>query len=417
MQKLLIVGYADSGSQQIEAILHTHGMSEALPSRNQSLSAQEIATHLLKSKNVIFNETHDFYQMEPAKIWNELALDLLLGNIEQDFWGWNDPQSLFLLEYWQSIEPSLKYILVYSAPQTSIAANFKDKSITKEILQQEATRWTNYHKAIAQFYIKNPESAILVHADQVASDYPQFIGSVSKLIDQPIAKREPADFQESNQQTNKTDLILAQSLIKPLDHLQDSYEALQAIASLPFKPQKKSLNLYLAAWNDLHDPKKINVSDIEEENELLLLQLHQVQEELQYYFLENQQIKAGGAAISTRGTPLYGAGERIKRQLCYRLGSIMIKNSRNLTGILTMPWALIKESQQFSRERAEQGDQKLPPPSQYQDYYEAESVKRHLSYRLGTALIENTKSPLGWFKLPFALTQAATSFNKERGMQ
>ncbi|MCW1619584.1 hypothetical protein OLT89_09120, partial [Campylobacter jejuni] len=38
---------------------------------------------------------------------------------------------------------------------------------------------------------------------------------------------------------------------------------------------------------------------------------------------------------------------------------------------------------------------KLPPLSEYLDYNEVDNIKRHLSYRLGNALIEANKN---WYK-------------------
>lgn len=56
-----------------------------------------------------------------------------------------------------------------------------------------------------------------------------------------------------------------------------------------------------------------------------------------------------------------------------------------------------------------------PPIYAYNDAFEAERVKKHLSYRLGQTLLKNIKSPLGWIKLPFALAQNVREFRLERG--
>jgi len=151
--------------------------------------------------------------------------------------------------------------------------------------------------------------------------------------------------------------------------------------------------------------------DLKEENELLLTQLHQVQEELERYFLETQRLKQ---TMVPRAAPLYGAADRVKQQLTYRLGATMIERSRSLGGWISMPFALIGTTRRFRADVRTRGDEKLPPISKYQDRHEAERVKQHLSYRIGAAFLRNVKSPLGWMCLPFALRREVKAFRLER---
>lgn len=154
------------------------------------------------------------------------------------------------------------------------------------------------------------------------------------------------------------------------------------------------------------------VKELTEENELLLNQLHQVQEELERYYLENQKLKQRLPKPKPPGP--YGAADRIKRQLSYRLGALMIQRSRSVVGWAGMPWALWAEVRAFRKERAARANEKLPPIHTYSDAHEAERVKKHLSYRLGSTLIELGKSPLGWLKLPFALHRQVKEYRFER---
>jgi hypothetical protein len=150
-----------------------------------------------------------------------------------------------------------------------------------------------------------------------------------------------------------------------------------------------------------------------EENELLLSQLHQVQEELERYYLENQRLKQKVPPPKPAGP--YGAADRIKRQLSYRLGAVMIQRSRSFGGWLGMPWALAAEAKAFRADLAQrQADKKAPPIHKYRDAHEAERVKQHLSYRLGSTLIQHGKSPLGWMKLPFAISREVHEFRSQR---
>ncbi len=151
--------------------------------------------------------------------------------------------------------------------------------------------------------------------------------------------------------------------------------------------------------------------EFSKENDLLLNQLHQVQEELESYYLENQELKANQ---KPKAELYFGAAERVKQQLSYRLGARMIERSHSLGGWLSMPFALRAEAKRFRQDRAVLGDEKLPPISEYCDAHEAEHVKKHLSYRLGARMLTNSKSLRGWLTMPWALRAEIKDFKKTR---
>ena len=76
--------------------------------------------------------------------------------------------------------------------------------------------------------------------------------------------------------------------------------------------------------------------------------------------------------------------------------------------------ALAAEVRAFRQEAAARPAKKLPPIHTYRDAHEAERVKQHLSYRLGSTLLQHGKSPLGWLKLPFALQRQVREFRLQR---
>ena len=110
----------------------------------------------------------------------------------------------------------------------------------------------------------------------------------------------------------------------------------------------------------------------------------------------------------------YGAGERVRQQLGYRLGIKMIEESKSIGGILLLPFSLRGVYKEYKKEMKENANKKLPPIEKYADACEAERVKKHLAYRLGEAMIESMRSPLGIFTLPFALKKAHKEFKKAR---
>ena len=165
---------------------------------------------------------------------------------------------------------------------------------------------------------------------------------------------------------------------------------------------------------------EVKIKNLEEENDLLLLQLHQVQEELERYFLELKSIKSGNYSnldsfsypqyrdSSPRGP--YGAGGRIQGQLSYRLGRVLISQTRSFKGWISLPWYLRKVIREFRAEKNARSNDKLPPIESYADAYEADRCRQHLSYRLGSVMIQRSRSPLGWIILPWALLKTVKDF-------
>lgn len=109
-----------------------------------------------------------------------------------------------------------------------------------------------------------------------------------------------------------------------------------------------------------------------------------------------------------------GAADRIRQQLSYRLGNTLVKRSRSVGGWLGMPFALAGQVSTYRRDQKRLALQKIPPIHRYVDAREADRVKKQLSYRLGSVLVKHAASPLGWFRLPLAMRKEITAFNEER---
>ena len=36
----------------------------------------------------------------------------MLGNLEENFWGWSDPNAIYLLDYWKQLDPTEKEVRI-----------------------------------------------------------------------------------------------------------------------------------------------------------------------------------------------------------------------------------------------------------------------------------------------------------------
>lgn len=227
----------------------------------------------------------------------------------------------------------------------------------------------------------------------------QAIGQEKQTLEQQLLKvqQQLADSKAHAQQAEKTQAELPRVRVE-LKAAQDK--------ALQLQRSEEQLKKQLQTQGTM-----ASNADLEKENELLLTQLHKVQSELERHYLENSKLKA---TQPPKPQAYYGAADRVKKQLSYRLGSTMIRQSRSIGGWLNMPFALSAEAKRFKQDQAAGKDQQLPPIAQYRDAHEAELIKQHLSYRLGSRLLINTKTLGGRISLPWSLYAEVKAFRKER---
>lgn len=466
-QALLIVGHPLTDYHRVENVLQGVGMAPARATKQQDLAPTEISSRLLKRAGLVADYSISIEQIAPSPIWQILALDLFLGNSEAGFWGWSDPQCIYLLDYWYATDSALHFIFVYDSLEHVLVRASEDQELTQETIQQLTIEWQCFYTALLHFYHRHRDRCLLVHAEQACVNPEAFDKALSFCLQRPLERDSNAAVVAMAMDIVQTSL--AANIIVEQDTLRSIYDDLQAQADFPLATAKTTD--LLAAWNSfsaltsqlrldndalssaetqlvamknklvLAEQKKEEdqpqfgdllkqleqksaqslTQELQQENDLLLLQLHQVQEELERYYLENKQLKQ--RSITTRpvkqrpqtsSTARYGAADRIKHQLSYRLGAIMIKQSNSLSGLLGMPRALLREAREYDEDKKNRIEEKLPPISKYADAHEAERIKGHLSYRLGATLLANHHSPIGWIKLPWLLKKQINLFKLDR---
>ena len=519
--KTLVVGHTLSEYESIMDLLTASGMNLAKTLKKELIPATEISTTLLKMHST---DSEDIEQLEINQVWDGLALDLLMSNIDQNWWGWADSNAISLLNYWKSVDTKIVFVLVYDTPQNFIKRTLNaQESISKESLSTAINEWIKYNTALLKFYYKNNECALLVNTQQVKVDTTKYLEQVNNqlgMIDADI-KTSTIAIAEKTFKRDMNDDLLFDYVIKDLLHgypeMLNLFEELQSVANLAYlnkeeikqnslevmtslftqqkaskennkkintltnkleflekqykdenellltqlmqvqenleesyinnkeknkeitnlrtqkefseKKYKEESDLHLTQLTEVQKSlveshkdnkkkseevtnltRKLKSSEKEhkDENELLLSQLMSVQEELESYYLENKKLKQRiKESIKAKH---YGAGERIKQQLSYRLGAVMINHSHSFGGFIRMPFALVKEQKKFKSELKKKI--KLPAIETYADAYDAERLKKHLSYRLGQTMIESSKSTFGFLKLPWRLRRAYVDYVK-----
>ncbi len=604
MNKILIVGHPASGLEAVERQLMASGMSQPLPSRREGMLPQHITQVILKAHGCELlegiTEESAFAPLAVAPVWQGMAMDLMLGNIDQPFWGWADPASIHLLEYWRTLDPAVVFVLVYDHPASALLAlgaqAAQDQAPPNHALHA-LDNWVAYNGALLSFHLRHGARSLLISREQARlklgaylaelqgrfqrplhiseQTVPLSVGSdlvisptwLSQAIpngkadtwhateverylveqwlaDQPNVLQLYAQLQsagtlapvrsevpasaprlawealiqhrdlvnrtvrdilslraqahaelatlraqsarlsaDSSAKVTSTQSQLAATqsqleeakkegelLLQQLHQVQEELEkyvldlnvarervkaeaqgkadALNQIEELKKKLQaetqahhqeeaakaealrqrdelakakeeltqtqselRQRLQVEMQASKQKADASS-KVQDLELENDLLLRQLHLVQEALERHYLENQQLKD---KLPKAAPKRYGAADRVRQQLTYRLGARVLKQLKSVWGILFLYQALAWEAYAFHRDQKALAGDRLPSIRDYADAHEAETVKRHLAYRLGVEVKRMGWNPFKWPMLPFALSRAHADWKRERG--
>src|SRR5690625_3579025 len=126
MNSILVVGHPTSKYLGVLDELRARGVRSPRPSRRERMSPEEITrpfckVHRCRDLAQVTDE-YGFEQVKPAPVWENIGLDLALGNIDQPFWGWADPRTIFALDYWAASIPQLTFVLVYDEPHSVLFA-------------------------------------------------------------------------------------------------------------------------------------------------------------------------------------------------------------------------------------------------------------------------------------------------------
>jgi hypothetical protein len=297
MSFVILVAPSPDSAAAAWARLRQADLPEAAPSRRENLTPQQVHELMLKT---VFQRRN--VQQAPSqaqeKIWTELATDLLMGNVDQAQFGWSQAIDEHTPVFWQRFEPETRFVLVYEEP-TAFAARAIEQDHTKaQDLHLTLQHWHSRHSLLLNTFYALGADAVLVHASQLQCAA-EFLGLQAK----------PEVFSSLPALPSSG---AVRQLLKPLvaadDAVQSLWQELQAAASGPWQDLQPAMQAAEDALRELlrlqtarveqakaphsDEPKNERnneLSEAQEENELLLAQLHQVQEELENYFLKYQE--------------------------------------------------------------------------------------------------------------------------------
>ena len=458
--QIILVGHPSSGVEMAEEILLLSGAKSAQPSRREGLLPKDFITILCNAYHVPSLEScvteAQFRQIEPAGIWKEMALDIAIGNSEQNLWCWSESRAIFLLDCYLTLVPRSAALLIYDEPGSVLRADeLTGNPADDAVIRRKFDNWIAYNLALLQVFRRHPDRCVLYNARQ-NQRLPEAVTQKLNISFNPLmskqdclgfagGRKESVGPDDSNsrdmkRESSKNALLREgieigfsrvaeagrqfriNSILQENSACGKLYNELQAAADLPdsdgdtlsteVEPVWEWLLVrpgqlagsYCQLYQELlrfHAIEKL----AEEENERMFLKLQQAREELDESSLKNKRLNE----VQT-----LAAEKRLKSRLPYRLGFTMVNCSRTLKGWLWMPFALARQFKHSDETDCEDGSEKINARPARKSNDSGSQIRNQLSYRLGSTLVKNARSPIGWIKLPFALVSETVAFKRNQ---
>ena len=279
-----------------------------------------------------------------GRIWEQLAVDLFMENVGQEKWGWACPHSVKLLNFWHSFAPQLCFILLYSTPEEAIYAaskNLNNNSAHNNSGDAIIKQWLNDQQMMLKFYIKNPLQSLLINVNDFRKNPKYLVEKINEhfnfnlnsftALNDPDSENlkilEPNSLAEylvnitlqQSQYLSEVNTLFSELEKNKVAICADEIIAENGIMNNSISTENNSkisnnnndsivVDSYALLCKYNYDISNninlqnnfVELQDSREEADLLLRQLHKVQEELEFYYLEYRAEKKRADTIESK---------------------------------------------------------------------------------------------------------------------
>lgn len=320
MKNLCITGSVQTSLDSFANVLRQAGATPALPaSRNADMSMatwhrKVLATHSVHAEDPDTSPTL-------GRAWEQMAGDIFLANHEQPLWFWAESGSVPLLDFWREFDPSTCFVLLHTSPKQALFEAINRGANSPEELENVLDSWYQRTQQVLRFHLRHPARSILLDGDDALSKTSAYIEALASRWQLPLT---PMDIEPPVQASDSLLVYLVDRLLQnrpevlaldgevqaslfqpsevspltPAPGLDDallgylktrrqhvSEQTEHAVLLEKLKTTKTQLE---RTRSDLSETRA-SLTSAEEENRLLLEQLHQTQEDYEKLVLDNQR--------------------------------------------------------------------------------------------------------------------------------
>ncbi|MFB2936404.1 glycosyltransferase [Aerosakkonemataceae cyanobacterium BLCC-F154] len=234
---------------------------------------REVLKNSCRSQEVGWHDwgwtTSEFLDYSNFSEYIEPAKELIKSRKEQlGIWGWKDPRTTLMLDFWHQLLPEVKYIFVYRYPWDVLNSIVRPNSLVFAERPDYALKaWAFYNRHLLKFYQQHSEQSILVNISAIIEQPERLVKLLKTKLDLQIPDSDwEAKFKQIYDWRLFTSLPWQSSVV---EHIYNKYSEcfsllaeLEAAADLP-----DNFSLELAGLTAVKQTQIITKSTDELENE------------------------------------------------------------------------------------------------------------------------------------------------------
>ena len=133
--------------------------------------------------------------------WREEALAIVGARDQTGAWGWKDPRTTLLLDFWAELLPDAVFVLVHRSPVEVLDSLLRAGNRHFVIHPDHAVRaWLLYNRRALDFAARNPHRSMLLGVDAFTADPGAVTARLAELVGDALpALRDPESVREARE--------------------------------------------------------------------------------------------------------------------------------------------------------------------------------------------------------------------------
>jgi hypothetical protein len=248
-QVFIIAGMGRSGTSLVANFLQSLGvhMGDRLPAADEHnrYGYFEDLDFIYFHEQILARHGLDYFAnpRQPLSLIQEeitAARDLIKAKSVRPLWGWKDPRTAFVLDFWHNELPHAHFILLFRDPIEVFLSQLKSHEWTDDPLNI-IDAWVAYNDHVLKFYARYPQQSILCNLHGLLQNIGTFEALMSKKCGLNARIAQELYYSESLHHLVMPQPIL-KFLAKRFPDMITLYEKLQEAADIPYVPAADSFD-------------------------------------------------------------------------------------------------------------------------------------------------------------------------------
>ncbi len=188
---LIIVGMHRSGTSLVASLLQSSGLhigkkllgkgTGNVKGHFENVDFFEFHKAVLQSQGVSEHGWTLQDNISVEKSFVEQAQQTIANNIVEPYWGWKNPRTTLFLDFWRSLLPNAKFLLIYRAPWEVVDSLYRRGTDPIFFSQPDLAVkiWIYYNSKIKEFYDNYSDDCLLVNIDSIVNNGQGYIDAIN----------------------------------------------------------------------------------------------------------------------------------------------------------------------------------------------------------------------------------------------